>query len=86
MTETATLETLRQGATLEATQAFSFKRNGKGRAIIVQPGQRFWVTNSQFGQRADGYVTIDREGRGCISHGYAFSHADTARLFRELAR
>mgnify|MGYP006386455405 CR=1 FL=1 len=82
MTEQATLETLRQGTTLEAARAFTFKRNNKGRSILVQPGQRFWVTNSQLDQKANGFVTIDRAGRGCISHGYAFAHADIARLFK----
>lgn len=80
----ATLDMIRQGTTLEAVEAFTFKRNNKGRSILVQPGQRFWVTNSQLGQKVDGYVMIDRAGRGCISHGYAFSPADIARLFKEV--
>ena len=73
------------GAALVAKAAFTFKAPGaRGRAVTVKPGARFWVTNTPQDQRARGAVLIEREGRGCISHGYAFAPETIGQLF-ELA-
>lgn len=54
----------KQGAPLVAKLAFAFKAPGaRGRAVQVQPGQRFWVTNCGTDQRRSGHIVIDREGR-----------------------
>ena len=75
----------KQGATLKAKAAFQFKAPGsRGRAVTVKPGQLFWVTNCSTDQQRSGHVTIDREGRGHISHGYAF-HPETLRQYFEEA-
>jgi len=66
-------KTLKQGARLTAKKDFLFKTPGiKGRPVTVRSGQRFWVTNSMSLQESSNVVTIDREGKGHISHGYAF--------------
>lgn len=76
----------KQGASLVAKLAFSFRTPGnRGRSVTVKPGQRFWVTNSGTDQQASGLVTIDREGRGCISHGYAFRPSALQQYFEVLA-
>jgi hypothetical protein len=73
------------GAALVAKAAFTFKAPGaRGRPVTVKPGARFWVTNTAQDQRRAGAVLIDREGRGCISHGYAFT-PETIGQFFELA-
>jgi hypothetical protein len=73
---------MKQGQTLTARRAFAFKAKGaKGRAVTVQQGARFWITNSALDQSASGIVMIDREGRGTISHGYAFTIEQIGELF-----
>ncbi len=37
------------------------------------PGQKFWITNTQLEQRKYGFIRINREGKGHISTGPAFS-------------
>lgn len=78
---------IKQGATIIAKAAFQFKVTGsRGRAVSVKPGQRFWVTNCGTDQVSSGLVTIDLEGRGYISHGYAFRPETLAQCFElELA-
>jgi hypothetical protein len=61
-----------QCTTLIAKQDFKFRGNAKGRACVVKCGQKFWITNSMLDQR-NGFVMINREGKGCISNGYAFT-------------
>lgn len=61
---------IKQGTRLTAKGNFQFKAPGaKGRPVVVKAGQRFWITNSMLDQ----VVMIDREGRGHISNGYAFT-------------
>jgi hypothetical protein len=84
--EILTVETIKQGADLVAKSGFQFKAPGaRGRAVTVKPGQRFWVTNSDLDQKRSGQVMIDRAGRGCISHGYAFTPATLAQYFEVAA-
>ena len=64
---------MKQGERLTAKGDFQFKSGGKGRAVVVRAGQKFWVTNSMIDQAAQKVVMIDREGKGHISHGYAFT-------------
>lgn len=75
------MDTIRQGLGLTAIRTFAFKVNGKGRVITFKEGQRFWVTNSTIDQRQSGFVKVDRHGKGCISHGYAFTPAQVAECF-----
>lgn len=73
---------VKQGARLVARRDFQFKVPGvKGRAVTVRAGQRFWITNSMLDQDARKVVMIDREGRGHISNGYAFTPEMIADLF-----
>lgn len=75
--------TYKHGAPLIALSGFTFKVPGaRGRAVSVKPGARFWVTNAMQDQAARGVVLIEREGRGCISHGYAFTPEAVAQFFR----
>lgn len=68
-------ETVKQCSEVRAKNSFAFKVNGKGRTITVKAGDRFWVTNCQTDQSQSGFITVDRIGRGHISHGYAFTGA-----------
>lgn len=63
-----------QGTSLTCKKEVSFKVGNKGRVITIKKGHKCWVTNSQTDQ-AKGHITIDREGRGIISHGWHFTHA-----------
>jgi len=76
---------LRQGTRLVAKTDFRFG-TGKGRAVMVRTGQKFWVTNSQVDQAAQKLVLIDRAGKGSISNGYAFSPAMVDAYFHVEAR
>lgn len=69
-------------ARLTASKDFAFKAGGKGRAVVVRKGQRFWVTSSTTLQNASGVVLIDREGKGCISVGWAFDPAQLPDFFQ----
>lgn len=72
--------------TLIAKQDFAFKPQRKNaRRVVVQAGQRFWVTNSQINQRDTGLVMIDRYGKGCISNGYPFTPETIGQLFEVAA-
>lgn len=72
---------MKQGERLTAKGDFQFKSGGKGRAVVVRAGQKFWVTNSMIDQAAQKVVMIDREGKGHISHGYAFTPEMIENLF-----
>lgn len=74
----------RQGSTLAALRAFTFKPGGKGRAVNVRAGDRFWVTNSLTDQAARKVVLIERNGRGHIGGGYAFTPALIVEHFSEV--
>jgi hypothetical protein len=63
---------IKQATKLIAKKDFKFCGRAKGRACVVKCGQEFWVTNS-FTDQQSGYIMIDREGKGCISNGYAFT-------------
>lgn len=64
---------MKQGQTLIAKSDFGFRAKAKGRAVQVRTGQRFWVTNSAICQAKDGVIMVDREGKGHISNGWAFT-------------
>jgi hypothetical protein len=77
----------KQGIRLVAKSAFTFKAPGeRGRPVVVRPGQRFWVTNSTLDQERQNVVMIDREGRGHISNGYAFTPETIDQYFEETDR
>lgn len=73
----------KQGTRLTAKKDFQFKAPGaRGRQITVKAGQKFWVTNTGLDPAHKNIVMIDREGKGHISHGYAFSPEMIADLFQ----
>ncbi len=81
-----TFQTIKQGATLTAKSGFQFKAAGaRGKPVTVKPGQRFWVTNCGTDQQRSQMIVIDREGRGVISHGYAFAPNTIEQLFEVAA-
>lgn len=67
---------------LTAKVDFTFKVGGKGRSIQIRAGQSFWITNTRIDQQTRGIVLVDRKGKGCISHGYAFTPEQIATLFQ----
>jgi hypothetical protein len=74
-----------QTITLIALKNFSFKLDGKGRAIVVKTGDRFWVTSSQSDQSRRGFVCIARQ-RQPLHYNYCFSRAALKDLFQAEAR
>ncbi len=67
---------LKQGSVLVATGNFSLRKAKASRVMNVKAGDRFWVTNSITDQKANGLVTISREGQGHISCGHAMREQD----------
>lgn len=75
---------MKHGQSLIAKQAFGFKVPGaRGRGVTVKVGDKFWVTNCGTDQKRSGLILIDREGKGYISHGYAFAPETLATYFQE---
>lgn len=61
---------LKQGDTLIATGNFILRKARASKGANVKIGDRFWVTSSSLSNES-GIASIDREGRGHISQGYA---------------
>lgn len=74
---------MKQATTLVCKETFAFKNGGKGRAITFKAGQRFWVTNSEAGQKIDGVINVARAGMNSAC-GYNFTAEQVAQKFTEV--
>lgn len=67
---------MKQATYLTAKETFSFKVNGKGRAVTFKQGQRFWVTSTENSQ----FISVARLDQP-LGSGYEFSPEQVSKFF-----